>query len=168
MSDQNSKHEDEDMSGEEEGPQVEIKYKPYALNTMLLVKSSQNQNGLRHNDYARYHQYCIRKVHRLRRTLKFLQQSGNKQGQSQTYSRKMPTLQGKEAKLVANQDEVKGSENSGEKFLHLMIFRIEADWAFAMDLKKALSQQEGGQEEAKQSAAGLKNESSLHKKNANS
>ena len=69
----------------------------------------------------------------------------------------MPTLESKEAKLVANQQEVKGSENSGEKFLHLMIFRIEADWAFGMDLKKALSQQEGGQEEAKSNAAGLKN-----------
>jgi hypothetical protein len=69
--------------------------------------------------------------------------------------------------LVANQDEVKGFENSGEKFLQLMIFRIEADWAFGMDLKKALSQQESGQEESKANAAGLKNESSLHKKNAN-
>ena len=52
----------------------------------------------------------------------------------------MPSLEGKQAKLVANQDEVKGSENSGEKYLHLMIFRIEADWAFGMNLKKALSQ----------------------------
>ena len=43
-----------------------------------------------------------------------------------------------------------------------MIFRIEADWAYAMDMKKAISNQEGaagGQEEQKQSAAGLKNES---------
>jgi len=63
---------------------------------------------------------------------------------------------------------VKGSENSGEKFLHLLIYRIEADWAFAMDLKKALSNQESGShEEAKQSAAGLKNQSNIHKKNAN-
>ena len=45
-----------------------------------------------------------------------------------------------EAKLVSNQDEVKkGYENSGEKYLHLMIYRIEADWAFGMDMKKALS-----------------------------
>ena len=42
MSDEGSKHEDEEMSGEDEGPSVEIKYKPYPLNTMLLVKSSQN------------------------------------------------------------------------------------------------------------------------------
>jgi len=39
-----------------------------------------------------------------------------------------------------------------------MIYRIEADWAFAMDLKQALSNQEsGGVEESKSNAAGLKN-----------
>lgn len=71
-----------------EAPEVPLKYKSYALNILSLVKSSQNQNGLRHNDYARYHHYCIRKVHRLRKTLKFLQQSGNKAGQSQTFTKR--------------------------------------------------------------------------------
>ena len=49
----------------------------------------------------------------------------------------------------------------GEKYLQIMIFGIEADWAYAMDMKKAISSQEGAaggqQEEQKQSAAGLKN-----------
>lgn len=27
----------------------------------------------------------------------------------------------------------------GEKYLHIMIYRIEADWAYAMDMKKAIS-----------------------------
>ena len=31
----------------------------------------------------------------------------------------------------------------GEKFLQIMIYRIEADWAYAMDMKKAISNQEG-------------------------
>ena len=53
MSSAGSKHGDEQMEGEEE--EVVIEYKTYPLNTLLLVKSSQNQNGLRHNDYARYH-----------------------------------------------------------------------------------------------------------------
>ena len=44
---------------------------PYSHQTLLMVRASQAQNGLRHNDYARYHHYCVRKVHRLRKTLKF-------------------------------------------------------------------------------------------------
>lgn len=31
----------------------------------------------------------------------------------------------------------------GEKYLQIMIYRIEADWALAMDMKKAISNQEG-------------------------
>ena len=50
-----------------------VPFKPYSLNTLLLVKSAQNQNGLRHGDYGRYHRYCVRKMHRLRKTLKFMQ-----------------------------------------------------------------------------------------------
>ena len=65
---------------------------------------------------------------------------------------------------MANQDEVKGYENSGEKYLHLMIYRIEADWAYAMDMKKALSTQESKNEESK---SGIKQETQLHQKNAN-
>lgn len=40
MSSAGSKHDDEEMSGEEEEPQVEIEYKSYSLTTLLLVKSS--------------------------------------------------------------------------------------------------------------------------------
>jgi hypothetical protein len=35
-------------------PNIKI-LKPYSHSTLLVVKSSQNQNGLRHNDYSRYH-----------------------------------------------------------------------------------------------------------------
>jgi signal recognition particle subunit SRP68 len=56
----------------------QVPFKPYSFNTLLLVKSAQNQNGLRHNDYNRYHQYCSRKMLRLRKMLKYLQQGGNK------------------------------------------------------------------------------------------
>jgi hypothetical protein len=45
-----------------------------------------------------------------------------------------------------------------------MIYRIEADWAYAMDMKKALSTQESSKEESK---SGIKKESQLHQKNAN-
>ena len=40
MSSAGSKHDDEEMEGEEEEPQVDIEYKAYSLNTWLLVKSS--------------------------------------------------------------------------------------------------------------------------------
>lgn len=47
------------------------------VDILIMVKSAQNQNGLRHNDYGRYHHYCIRKLHRMRKSLKFTQ--GRKQ-----------------------------------------------------------------------------------------
>ena len=31
----------------------------------------------------------------------------------------------------------------GEKYLQIIIYRIEADWAYAMDMKKSISNQEG-------------------------
>jgi len=55
MSSGGSKHDDEQMEGSEQEEQVVVEYKTYPMNTLLLVKSSQNQNGLRHNDYGRYH-----------------------------------------------------------------------------------------------------------------
>ena len=42
---------------------------PYKQGIMLLVKAAQNQNGLRHNDYGRYHKYCCRRMLRLRKSL---------------------------------------------------------------------------------------------------
>ena len=32
----------------------------------------------------------------------------------------------------------------GEKYLEILIYRCEADWAYAMDMKKAISNQESG------------------------
>jgi len=48
-----------------------------------------------------------------------------------------------------------------EKFMHIMVFKVEADWAFAMNMKQAMSNQERNakQEESK---AGLKNQSLLN------
>ena len=50
-----------------------IERKQYGLDLLLLVKSAQNQNGLRNNDYGRYHKYCIRKIYRMRKALNFTQ-----------------------------------------------------------------------------------------------
>jgi signal recognition particle subunit SRP68 len=38
--------------------------KVFSLELLTLVKKAQNQNGLRHNDFGRYHQYCQRKLYR--------------------------------------------------------------------------------------------------------
>ena len=48
-----------------------------------------------------------------------------------------------------------------------MIFRIEADWAHAMDMKKAISTQSEATKN-EESKSGLKKESQLHQKNVNS
>ena len=65
-----SENKDQDMV--ENIEEEEVPFKAYSMNVLPLVKSSQNQNGLRHGDYARYHHYCIRKMYRLRKPLKFM------------------------------------------------------------------------------------------------
>lgn len=42
---------------------------PYTQSILLIIKAAQNQNGLRHSDYGRYHRYCCRRMVRLRRSL---------------------------------------------------------------------------------------------------
>ena len=46
---------------------------PYKQGVLLLVKAAQNQNGLRHNDYGRYHKYCCRRMLRIRKSLNYTQ-----------------------------------------------------------------------------------------------
>ena len=45
-------------NGEEEVKSDEESIKNLAVDLLIMVKSAQNQNGLRHNDYGRYHKYC--------------------------------------------------------------------------------------------------------------
>lgn len=129
-------------------------FKPYNFSALMLVRSAQGQNGLRHSDYRRYHQFCVRKLHRLRKILNFQHQGGNKLKQKQEY--KMLPVTPLEAKL-------------SDKYLHLMVFKCEADWAFAMNMKQAVSKQETAQNNSKQeeSKAGLKNQSLLNQKDPN-
>lgn len=84
---------------------------------LIMVKSAQNQNGLRHNDYGRYHHYCTRKLQRMRKSLKFTQ--GRKQ-----YVQKKVTA-----------EEAKGNH----KFIQLQVFKCEANWAYAMQQKQIVS-----------------------------
>jgi hypothetical protein len=38
--------------------------------------------------------------------------------------------------------EEEGKQN--EKFLHILVFKCESDWAYAMNMKKAISNAESG------------------------
>ena len=49
-----------------------------------------------------------------------------------------------------------------------MIFKCEADWAYAMNMKKALSNQESINAAKEEAKAGLKNQSQFNQKDANS
>ena len=49
--------------------------------------------------------------------------------------------------------------SQNEKFLHIMIFKCEANWAYAMNMKKALSNQEGVNVQKEEAKSGLKNQS---------
>lgn len=36
-----------------------------------MIKSSQSSNGLKHQDYNRYRKYCVQRVKRIRKQMKF-------------------------------------------------------------------------------------------------
>ncbi|KAA0189420.1 Signal recognition particle 68kDa [Fasciolopsis buskii] len=80
---------------------------------LALVKSAQQQHGLRHGDYQRYHQYITRKLRRMRKSLHF--QQGNR---SKVIPKKLTP------DLVTD-----------PRFITLKVFEIERSWAYAMQLK---------------------------------
>ncbi|CAH8601954.1 unnamed protein product [Dicrocoelium dendriticum] len=83
------------------------------LSVLALVKSAQQQHGLRHGDYQRYRQYVSRKLRRMRKSLHF---------QQGTRSKVTPK------KLTS--DIV-----TDPRFITLRVFEIERSWAYAMQLK---------------------------------
>lgn len=86
------------------------------LDIFDLVKSSRAQHGLRHGDYLRYRQYCARRLHRLRKTLKLTQGKGR--------FVKRPI----EPRMVAE-----------GKHLLIPLFASERAWSYAMQLKRESS-----------------------------
>jgi signal recognition particle subunit SRP68 len=100
---------------------------PYQQGVLLLVKAAQNQNGLRHADYGRYHKYCCRRMLRIRKTLGFTQ--SQKQNKKHIYVEKPVT-----ADLVA----------TNAKYLQILVFKCEAAWAYAMQMKQHASALSGG------------------------
>lgn len=88
------------------------------LDVLVMVKTSQNQNGLRSNDYYRYYKYCSRKIHRMRKATKLTQ--GRR-------------------KFVKNEvtvDKVRENERGAQ----IPLFTAERDWAHAMFLKKQFTE----------------------------
>lgn len=113
----------------EEIKEEEKKQAQLDVDVLIMVKSAQNQNGLRHNDYGRYHHYCTRKLHRMRKSLKFTQ------GRKQFVAKKVTA------------EEAKGNA----KFIQLQVFKCEANWAYAMQQKQIVSSG-GGKDNANRNA----------------
>jgi hypothetical protein len=101
-----------------------------------MVKSAQNQNGLRHNDYGRYHKYCIRKIYRVKKSLRFTSISGGGTG----------TNRKQFVKRVVTAEDAKRNP----KHLHLLVFKCEANWAYALQMRQIIS---GGATAASQTKA---------------
>ena len=108
---------------------------PYRQGVLLLVKAAQTSNGLRHNDYGRYHKYCGRRMLRLRKSLQYTQSV--KQNKKHVYVEKPVT-----AELVAQ----------NPKYLQILIFKCESDWAYAMQMKQHASALSGGKAVAQNSS----------------
>ena len=86
----------------------------YCYRTIIvseIIKSSQSQNGLKHSDYSRYRKYCVSRVKRIRKTLKF------------SYGKKF-----------TSKDVVAECPND-HKTLMVLLFQAEKNWAYAMHLK---------------------------------
>ena len=94
-------------------------FEPYTQSVLLIIKAAQNQNGLRHSDYGRYHRYCCRRMIRLRRSLGHTQCS-KKRDKKHIYVEKPVT-----AELAV----------TSQKYLQILLFKAEADWAYAMQMK---------------------------------
>ena len=92
------------------------------IDILLLVKTTQNQNGLKQDDYFRYSRYCWRKVHRLRKATKYTQ--GRR-------------------KYVKNEiklDELEKVKNN-QRAVQIPLFLSERNWSQAMFLKKQLTEE---------------------------
>ena len=79
-----------------------------------MLKTAQQEHGLRHRDYQRYRRYCNNRCRRIRKFLKFRQ--GEKK---RVVPRKVTEYEAKQNAL----------------FVHLCIMAIEQDWAYSMELK---------------------------------
>ncbi|CAI5987422.1 unnamed protein product [Closterium sp. NIES-65] len=92
-----------------------------------LIKTAQAQHGGRYGDYQRYRRYCSARLRRLFRSLRFLHGKGK-------YQRKS----------------LEPNTVTDVRHLHIPLFSAERAWAYAMELKQAIS--EAGSAAAAQAA----------------
>ncbi|KAK9814357.1 hypothetical protein WJX72_004470 [[Myrmecia] bisecta] len=88
-----------------------------SLGLLQSVRSAQAQHGLRHNDYARYRQYCTRRLRKTYKTVKFLHGRGK-------YIRKKL-----EPGMVTD-----------VRYLEIPLVNAERAWAYAMELKNQVEE----------------------------
>ncbi|KAH7278375.1 hypothetical protein KP509_38G038400 [Ceratopteris richardii] len=96
--------------------EIEPKETKYAFNVLQLIKTAQNEHGVRHHDYTRYRRYCTARLRRLYKSLKFTHGRGK-------YVRKQI--------VVANITDV--------RFLHILLYSAERAWSYAMAIKQTLT-----------------------------
>eukprot|EP00250_Pteridium_aquilinum_P008462 c17965_g1_i2 orf=336-2180(+) len=92
---------------------VEVKETKFSFNVLQLIKTAQNEHGVRHRDYTRYRRYCTARLRRLYKSLKFTHGRGK-------YVRKQIA--------VANVTDV--------RFLHILLYLAERAWSYAMAVKQ--------------------------------
>lgn len=97
-----------------EAPAVEEPAAPrpiFSLHVLPFVTDLQQQNGLRHEDYQRYRQFCTRRLGRVRKIVKF--------GHGRKFTKKAVTA-----------DRVVDG-----RFLHIPLLQAERAWSYYMQLK---------------------------------
>eukprot|EP00921_Rhytidocystis_pertsovi_P002359 GHVQ01004033.1.p1 GENE.GHVQ01004033.1~~GHVQ01004033.1.p1 ORF type:complete len:377 (+),score=71.66 GHVQ01004033.1:502-1632(+) len=92
-------------------PSPSVAHAPLHVPLTLYLKSMQSQNGVKHNDFMRYRQYCSRKLLRMRKALKF------QQGRNRYVGKALPEC---------IQD---------ERYLVLVLVHAERCWSYGMQLK---------------------------------
>lgn len=85
-----------------------------SLEILQIIKDSQQQHGLRHEDYQRYRGYCSRRLRRLRKALGF------KMGNRHKFVGKKVTVE-----IL-----------SDSRYLLLVLMDAERAWSYAMQLKQ--------------------------------
>ncbi|KAI5074701.1 hypothetical protein GOP47_0010662 [Adiantum capillus-veneris] len=92
---------------------VELKETKFSFNVLQLIKTAQNEHGVRHHDYTRYRRYCTARLRRLYKSLKFTHGRGK-------YVRRQI--------VVANVTDT--------RFLHILLYSAERAWSYAMAIKQ--------------------------------
>ncbi|KAL4457793.1 hypothetical protein ABPG75_012658 [Micractinium tetrahymenae] len=102
-----------------QGPPPAPELPTLSLPVLAIVKDAQSLHGLKHSDYQRYRQYCSRRLRRIYKSVRFLHGRGR-------YQKKKIEPEG--VKDV--------------RHLHIPLVQAERAWAYAMDLKSQLEQEQ--------------------------